>query len=196
MALAAAGTEVVLASEPTASAAKAPAISPGQYRVEAMLVGLSKAEARQTPTGSYSQSQVADLIGAHRNDVLSFPQVTVPGKDKSPAVIVATQAGQFPEIILKVTPKGGDTSLEKFDIVYVKDILVSPSDPKATVPVIDTQRLATSQSIAPHSTEGYWCYALTEQDKSVQASVTDGRSSASLADADKAQLLFVKISRG
>jgi len=210
MALAATGAECASASEPASPAVKAPAVPPGQYRVEAKLVRLSQDEARSafgscqsgSLLGYYSQAELSHLIASRDATVISFPQVTA--SDKLPAVIAMTHPAQLPQVgkreigvSLKIAPDDKEAALSKFNIAYQNVSIAGFSDAKATTPVFSTQRLSTTVSLDVRPAgEGYWCYALPVKDQSVQIYGADGKKLASIADADERQLLFVKISRG
>ena len=193
MALAAGGTEV-------ASAASAPAL--GHYSVEAKLISVTQDSLDHisggTTMGLFSNDMVAQLVQSPHASVLSLPSFET--ATEAPGTIAITQKRLFSDgpprqigVTLTVTPTPTD---QRFQIAFENVRFEGFSSAKATTPVFNTQRLATTMIPYQPATDGYYCCALQRLDHSVVTYDADGRRSASIADANERQLLFVKITRG
>ena len=193
MALAATGVEC---------ASAATEVAPEHYRVEAKMVSLPASAAQDffasAPHSHLdSNEQVARLIGAPKSAALSLPSVDA--ARTSPARIAVTRSISFPHsasrevgVTLNVAPLGKSSDLDLF-FVSVEDVRFAGfEDRTATKPVINERGLNTSVAENQH----YWCISLPPLHKSRVTYDTDGRVTASIADANERQLLFVKITRG
>jgi hypothetical protein len=186
-----------------AECASADVLAPGHYRVEAKMISLPAAAAKGFGTsiplsGIYSNEQVARLIGAPRSSTLSFPSVEA--VETAPAQIAVTRSFALPHaasqevgVTLNVVPAGERSHLKTFSVSLNDVRLAGFEDRGATRPVLDKRSLHMGVTESPH----YWCINLPPLRKSwITTYDADGRRSASIADANERQLLFVKITRG
>ena len=195
MALAATGSEAASASAITTS-------GPGHYRVEAKMVSLPATAAQDffasAPNSHvYSNEQVARLIGAPKSATLSLPSADV--SQASPVHIAVTRSISFAHsasrevgITLNVAPIGKCKDLALYSVSIDDVRFAGFEDRTALKPVINERGLNTSVAENKH----YWCFSLPPLQQSHATYDADGRKSASIADANERQLLFVKITRG
>ena len=201
MALAATGTEAVSAAP--ATTVSRPGVQPGHYRVEAKVVSVSAAAAREMGGGAmgfFSEEKVVRLSGRPGISILSCPSVDA--AESVPAHIGVTRNVQLPHgstrevgINLDVVPqrKGADSAY----LVSIKDVRFQGfRDRAATLPIFHTGRVTTAIPRSAEMGTGYYCIDVPAPQKAVRTYDADGRRSAAIADANERELLFVKISRG
>jgi hypothetical protein len=193
MALTATGSEV----------ASAATVASEHYRVEAKMISVSGEAVRDfggvvTP-GYISEERMVKLIENPRTSTLSLPSVEA--KESLPSHIDVTREVPLPHgaareagISLDIVPRkqGADLGFQ----VSLKDIRFQGfQDRSATIPLFHTGRVTTSIPASAQAPTGYYCISVPVPQK-LATYDADGRRSASIADANERELLFVKISRG
>jgi hypothetical protein len=203
MALAATGAEAASTSAATTTS-RAP-VQPGHYRVEAKLVKVSAASTKEMSNGAvlgyYSEDKVARFIQTPGVSTLSMPSVDA--AEATTAHIGLTRDVPLPHaaaretgIKLDIVPQkiGSDFGFQ----VSIKDVRFQGfQDKTATIPLFHTGRVTTSIPAHAQAPAGYYCVNVPVPAQLTVATYdADGRRSASIADANERELLFVKISRG
>lgn len=204
MALAATGTEAVSAA-PATTTGRTPGVQPGHYRVEAKVINVSAAAAKDIDNGAsglgyLSQERLVKLIGSPGANLLSCPSVD--SAESLAAHIDVTRNVPLPHgasrevgINLAVVPQkqGSDIGY----LVSIKDVRFQGfQDRAATQPIFHTGRVTTSIPASAGTGTGYYCIDIPAPKKVAMTYDADGRRSAAIADANERELLFVKISRG
>jgi len=194
MALTATGSEVASAATVTSE----------HYRVEAKMISVSAKAVTDfgsgVAPGFISEERVVKLIENPGASTLSFPSVE--SAQSLPSHIDVTRDVPLPHgtmreagISLDVVPQkqGKDFGFQ----VSIKDVHFQGfQDRKATIPLFHTGRVTTSIPASAQLPTGYYCINVPVPPKTAATYDADGRRSASIADANERELLFVKISRG
>ncbi len=194
MALAATGAEAVSAESVVPSA--------GHYRVEAILVSAPKAAANNFSTDTlnvyYPDDAVGHLLKTPATSVLTCPSFEA--KSNTRGTVEVTQKKAFSDgllhktgITLTVTPTSHEGT---YRIAFENIRFAGFKDATTKQPVFNIQRLSTTMMQFNPPSKGYCCFNIRGIDHSVATYDADGRKSASMADANERELLFVKISRG
>jgi hypothetical protein len=203
MALAAAGAECASAA-PDAATTCRPGPEPGHYRVEVKIVSVPSNAAKEISSDVYN-AYYSDAILGH---LLSSPQTTivscpvVEALSALPATIAITRDVTLSSksrevgINFSVTPDSKAEPGSRYQLAYSNVRFSGFADAKATLPVFNTQRLSTTMVVFHPPSQGYCCFNLRTDDHTVATYDANGRRSASIADANERQLLFVKITRG
>ncbi len=180
-------------------------VSSGHYRVEAMLVNIpgsaSHGIARTPLNGFYANEVVAHLVGNQRARVVSLPTVESAARlssqiDLMQAVPLPNGASRETGIKLKVTPSRNAAHVYSYTVLIENVRFNGYEGRPAAHPTFSTQRVVTTLVPFYKVPPGYNCVNLPAWGKLPKTYDADGRVSASLADANERQLLFVKITRG
>jgi len=203
MALAATGTEAATASAVTTTG-RTP-VQPGHYRVEAKVVSVPAALAKDISAtmynGYYSDDVVAHLARNSQACVLSLPSVDSANASSSKIEVtkkVALPGGKSRDagVWLNVAPNIHASDLRSVTLSLQNVRFGGFADRKGAQPIFSTQRVTTTLTIFHDVATGYYCVNVPVSPKVPTTYDADGRRSASIADANERQLLFVKISRG
>ena len=201
MALTATGSEDASASVATTTC-RTP-VQPGHYRVEAKIVSVSGASAKEMGNGVilgyFSEDKVVKLMQSPGVSALSLPSVD--SAEAYSAHVDLTRNVPLPHgpahetgVNLDIVPQkqGTDFGYQ----VSLKDIRFQGfQDKTATIPLFHTGHVTTSIPASAQLPTGYLCVNIPVPQK-LATYDADGRRSASIADAHARELLFVKISRG
>lgn len=176
--------------------------APGKYTVEAKLISVPQATAKEVldkVSNSYcSDDFIANLIQSPKARCLSFPKVEAPAHQ--PAVIAVDQKEPgLDENVFKtgnrltVKPQT-DGSNGDFRIAFARYEVFANS--AGENPIHDVQSFSSPVTPPAAQSQGYRLFEVPEPKKPDLAYDANGRVMASVADANERQLLFVKITRG
>lgn len=194
---------LLMALAATGSEAASAATTLEHYHVEAKLVSLPAGDVKDfSAPGFYNDSQIGKFAANPKVSCLAFPRVEA--AETFPSTIAITKAFHLPDgtkretgITLKISPDSKNPDAHSFNIQFENVRFMGFTDRKAAQPVFNTQRLTTTVSPgAQNPTPGYYGFILPASAKTPETYDANGRRSASVADANERQLLFVKITRG
>jgi len=180
-------------------------VQPGHYRVEAKVINVSAAAAKDINNGAsglgyLSQERLVELMGSPGANILSCPSVD--SAESLATHIGVTRhvplphgAGREVGINRDVVPqkRGADFGY----LISIKDVRFQGfQDQAATLPIFHKGHVTTSIPASAGTGSGYYCIDVPAPKKVAVTYDADGRRSAAIADANERELLFVKISRG
>lgn len=190
------GTEFISAATPSADSM--------HYRIDAKMVALN-ASSPEIPSGPwagiFTDDFVEKLMDGSKANTLCLP--TVERAELFPSHIGITQQIALPHakthetgINFDVVPQKEDAGiLFRFSIENVQ--FQGFVDRAASKPVFHTASLSSGVHVKNlEILSGYYCFNLPPSQVQLTTYDADGRKSASIADANERQLLFVKITRG
>ena len=150
--------------------------------------------------GIYTDEFVGQLVSRPKANTLSFPSVEC--KNSLPSCIAMMHPVVLPDgqsravgINLDVVPQKSGTDYGYF--VSINDVRFQGfQDHAATKPLFHTGRVTTTIPAGAQPLTGYYCFNVPAPQKLGNTYDADGRRSASVADANERQLLFVKTTLG